>query len=182
MTRIMVGIGGSILFAMAVLSSASGKSESAPSNVTGKPSAGDLEEISKVLSDQDRSWAAGDAEGYTARALPEIGFTNVVGAYSIGKDPLLAQVRKIFSTIYKGSRTKTTLVHIAMIGDDVAVVDTISQLKGFAHAAMESVVIDGATYSRLQETMVKRKGSWWIASIHNVFIDPEFADKAELPK
>jgi uncharacterized protein (TIGR02246 family) len=182
MTRKILEIGGSILFAMALLSSASAKSESAPSNVTGKPSASDQEEISKVLAYQDSSWAAGDAEGYTARALPEIGFTNVVGAYSIGKDPLLAQVRKIFSTIYKGSRAKTTLVHIAMIGDTVAVVDTISQLKGFAHPAMESVVIDGATYSRLQEIMVKRNGGWWIASIHNVFIDPEFADKAALPK
>jgi len=84
--------------------------------------------------------------------------------------------------MYKGSQAKTTLVHIAMIGDDVAVVDTISQLKRFAHPAMESVVIDGATYSRLQETMVKRNGAWWIASIHNVFINPEYADKAALPK
>jgi hypothetical protein len=51
-----------------------------------------------------------------------------------------------------------------------------------AQPAMDSVVIDGATYSRLQETMVKRGGSWWIASIHNVFIDPAFADKAALPR
>lgn len=163
-------------------SSAIAKPETVPTNVTKNPSASDRMKIAKILQDQDSAWATGDADGYTSRVLPEVGFTNVMGAYSIGKDPLLAQVRKIFSTIYKGSQSKTTLVHITLIDNNVAIVDTISRLRGFAHPAIESVVIDGATYSRLQETMVKRNGAWWIASIHNVFIEPAFADKTTLPQ
>jgi len=41
----------------------------------------------------------GDADAYTARVLPTVSFTNVVGAYSVGKAPLLKQVQMIFSTI-----------------------------------------------------------------------------------
>ena len=175
---VVILIGG----ALAMAAAQSNLPESAPSGVIGAASKADQEAIARVLADQDRAWAAGDAEAYTARVLSAVSFTNVVGDYSVGKEPLLAQVRMIFSTIYKGSRTRTTLVHITKIGDDVAIVDTISQLKGFVQPAMASVVIDGATYSRLQQTMVKRGGGWWIASIHNVFIDPEFADKATLPK
>jgi uncharacterized protein (TIGR02246 family) len=171
-------LGGTIVMTTA----ASGAPKMAPVGVISSPSTADETEIMKVLAEQDSAWAAGDADAYTAQALPEICFTNVVGAYSIGKEPLLAQVRRIFSTIYKGSNTKTTLVHITKIGNDIAIVDTISRMTGFNRPAMASVVIDGATYSRLQQTMIKRDGAWWIASIHNVFIDPAFADKASLPK
>ena len=67
-----------------------------------------------------------------------------------------------------------------MLGGDVAIDDTISELRGFKDPAIESAVVHGATYSRLQETMVRRDRSRWIASIHNVLIDPTLVPKAEL--
>jgi len=33
-----------------------------------------------------------------------------------------------------------------------------------------------------EETPAPGDGSWWTASIHNVFIDPAFEDKTALPK
>lgn len=158
--------------AAAAMIMVAGDASAAPSGVLREPDSAVRLAISDILAEQDRAWAAGDADAYAARALPEIVFTNVLGAYSVGKTPLLAQVRKIFSTIYKGSRARTSIVHIALIGKDVALVDTVSELRGFERPADPTIVVDGATYSRLQETMVRRQGGWWVASIHNVFIIP----------
>jgi len=71
----------------------------APVDVLSEPGDRDLAPFAAVLEEQDRAWAEGDADAYTARVLPTVSFTNVVGAYSVGKAPLLKQVQMIFSTI-----------------------------------------------------------------------------------
>jgi uncharacterized protein (TIGR02246 family) len=177
----------SLILAAFVLVPNSAKSQNsvpqpAPSNVLKEPDSRDLAAFAAVLEEQDRAWAKGDADGFTARALPTVSFTNVVGAYSIGKAPLLKQVKMIFSTIYKGSHVKSQLVHAALVGDDVALVDLTTELRDFVHPPSQAYVVDGAVHTRMQEVMVRRQGEWWIASLHNVLVDPKFLPGASAPK
>ncbi len=109
----------------------------APGDVLKEPDTRDLAAFAAVLEEQDRAWAKGDSDAYTARVLPTVSFTNVVGAYSIGKEPLLKQVNMIFSTIYKGSHVKSQLVHAFLIGDDVALVDLTTELRDYARPPYE---------------------------------------------
>ena len=62
-------------------------------------------EITALVASEDEAWDSGDAERFAARVLPDVVFTNVIGMFSVGKAPFLAQHERIFSTIYKRART-----------------------------------------------------------------------------
>jgi uncharacterized protein (TIGR02246 family) len=70
-------------------------------------------EIQALIASEDDAWNRGDAAGFAARALPDVVFTNVVGMFSVGKPPFVAQHEHIFSTIYKGSTCHQSIQHIA---------------------------------------------------------------------
>jgi uncharacterized protein (TIGR02246 family) len=154
----------------------------APGDVLKEPDSRDLAAFAAVLEEQDRAWAKGDADAYTARVLPTVSFTNVVGAYSVGKEPLLKQVNMIFSTIYKGSHLKSQLVHASLIGDDVALVDLTTELRDYVRPPSGADVVDGAVHTRMQEVLVRRQGQWWVASLHNVLIKSAFLPGTSAPK
>ena len=84
-----------------------------------------------LLAMQDAAWAAGDAVAFGESALPDIVFTNVVGLFSVGVERFIAQHAHIFSTIYKESRLEQRLVKITMATADVAIVDSLTTVRGF---------------------------------------------------
>ncbi len=129
-------------------------------------------ELAAFVAAEDDAWNRGDAEGFAARVLPEVVFTNVMGMFSVGKAPFLAQHERIFATIYKGSQNHQEIQHVTMLRDDIAIVDTLAVLTGAQHAPPGVQLIDGAIHARLEQVLVRHSDGWWIASFHNVAVNP----------
>lgn len=104
--------------------------------------------------------------------MPNIVFTNVVGMFTVGIEAFNAQHAHIFSTIYKGSYLSQELVHVTMVADDVAIIDTLTSVTGFSHLPPGAVPIDGALRTRLEQVLVYRDGAWRVQSFHNVPLSP----------
>ncbi len=129
-------------------------------------------ELAAFVAAEDDAWNRGDAEGFAARVLPEVVFTNVMGMFSVGKAPFLAQHERIFATIYKGSQNHQEIQHVTMLRDDIAIVDTLAVLTGAQHAPPGVQLIDGAIHARLEQVLVRHSDGWWVASFHNVAVNP----------
>ena len=134
--------------------------------------------IEAILTRQSAGWDAGNASSFAADAQEGVVFTNVVGMFSIGRAPFIAQHEHIFSTIYKGSRMEQEIVAITLVRPDVAIVDTLTKLVDAPHRPPGIELIDGAVRSRLEQVMVKDGGEWKVASFHNVAVNPAFANGA----
>jgi uncharacterized protein (TIGR02246 family) len=134
--------------------------------------------IEAVLTRQSAAWDAGNASSFAADAQEGVLFTNVVGMFSIGRAPFIAQHEHIFSTIYKGSRMEQEIVAITLVRPDVAIVDTLTKLLDAPHRPPGIELIDGAVRSRLEQVMVKDGSEWKVASFHNVAVNPAFANGA----
>jgi uncharacterized protein (TIGR02246 family) len=137
--------------------------------------------IEAVLTRQSAAWEAGNAGAFAADAQEGVLFTNVVGMFSIGRAPSIAQHERIFSTIYKGSRMEQEIVAITLVRPDVAIVDTLTKLVDAPHRPLGVELIDGAVRSRLEQVMVKDGTEWKVASFHNVAVNPAFANGAPPP-
>lgn len=134
------------------------------------------DEIAALTAAEDDAWNSGSAEAFSARVLPEIVFTNVMGLFSVGRAPFLAQHERIFSTIFKGSIARQQVQHIILLKPDVAIVDTLSVVTGAQHAPPGVVLIDGAIHTRLEQVLLHRSDGWWVASFHNVAVNPAIAN------
>ena len=141
----------------------------APSHAA--PSDGAPAAILAVIEAEDAAWKAGDAEAFCAAATPDVVFTNIVGMFSVGHAPMVAQHARIFATIYKGSVVKQTVTNVAMVRPDVAIVDTMTAVSGFKSLPPGSEAIDGVLKTRLEQVMVMEAGRWRVASFHNVTIN-----------
>ena len=138
--------------------------------------------IEAVLTRQSAAWGAGNAGAFAADAQEGVVFTNVVGMFSIGRAPFIAQHEHIFSTIYKGSRMEQEIVAITLVRPDVAIVDTLTKLVDAPHRPPGVELIDGALRSRLEQVMVKDGTEWKVASFHNVAVNPAFSKGAPPPR
>lgn len=131
-----------------------------------------------LLAMQDAAWAAGDAVAFGESALPDVVFTNVVGLFSVGIERFIAQHAHIFSTIYKGSRLEQRLVKITMATADVAIVDSLTTVRGFHRLPPGSTATNGAFHTRLEQVLVCRAGEWRVQSFHNTPLNPAAASVA----
>jgi len=129
-------------------------------------------EIAALIAAEDEAWNHGSAEGFAARVSPEVVFTNIVGMFSVGKAPFVAQHAHIFSTIYKGSTVHQGIQHITFVKPDVAIVDTLAVVQGALHTPPGIQRISGDIHTRLEQVLVRRSDGWWVASFHNVAVNP----------
>jgi len=132
----------------------------------------DTRAVVEHLAAQDAAWGAGDAVAFGASALPDIVFTNVVGLFSVGAEPFIAQHAHIFATIYKGSQLVQRLVKITTASKDVVVVDTLTSVTGYLHLPPGAEPIDGAFQTRLQQVLVNHDGQWRVQAFHNTPVNP----------
>lgn len=128
--------------------------------------------ILEVIAAQDAAWCAGDAVAFGTGVMPDIVFTNVVGMFSVGAQAFNAQHAHIFSTIYKGSRLSQELVHVTMVAENVAIVDTLTSVTGFSQLPPGAAAIDGTLRTRLEQVLVHRDGGWKVQAFHNVSVSP----------
>lgn len=132
----------------------------------------DREAIAALVAGEDAAWKAGDAAAFSARALDDIAFTNVVGMFSVGKEPFETQHARIFATFYRGSTLRQSIVRLAFVRPDVAILDTLSEVSGFAALPPGAEAVDGVLRTRLEQVIVREDGRWRVASFHNVPIHP----------
>ena len=128
--------------------------------------------IAALIAGEDEAWRRSDAAGFSARVLPDVVFTNVLGMFSVGKAPFLAQHERIFATIYHGSTLRQTIRHVTMLTPDIAIVDTVSVVTGARAAPPGIGLIDGAVHTCLEQVLVRHEDGWWVASFHNVALNP----------
>lgn len=142
----------------------------------------DRASIAALIQQEDAAWKSGDAAAFAARVLPDVVFTNVVGMFSVGKPPFEAQHARIFATMYKGSSLNQTIVHTSFVRPDVAIVDTLAQVSGFHSLPPGSEAVNGVLRTRLEQVLVRNDGRWWVASFHNVPINPAIDAGASPPR
>ena len=68
------------------------------------------------------------------------------------------------------------LQHVAFVGAEIAIVDTVAKLTRFRELPPGAPAVDGALYTRLEQVMVRADGGWRVVSFHNVPIQPPFVD------
>lgn len=125
-----------------------------------------------ILARQEAAWAAGDAAAFADLATADVSFTNIVGMFSVGREPFARQHAHIFATVYQGSRLQQQLVHLAKPTFDVLIVDALAAVTGIAQLPPGIQATDGALRTRLQLVLLRREGEWRVQSLHNVPINP----------
>ena len=131
-----------------------------------------------ILAGQDEAWCAGDAAAFAESAAPDVVFTNVVGLFSIGRDPFEAQHRHIFATFYKGSRLRQVVERIGFERPDVAIVHTLTEVSGFGALPPALPVRYGVLTTRLEQVLTRTQEGWQVAAFHNVVVHPWAAETA----
>jgi uncharacterized protein (TIGR02246 family) len=135
-------------------------------------------EIVALVAAEAAAWNRGSAAEFADRALTDISFTNIFGMFSVGKAPFVAQHERIFSTIYKGSTNHLQIEHLTLVKPDVAIVDILTVVTGVQRPPPGVQFIDGALHSRLQQVLVRQADGWWVASFHNVAVNPAYPPKS----
>lgn len=160
-----------MVMAAVALSGAAGGSWAAAGRATDN-STGARAAIVKVIEAEDAAWKAGDANAFCEAATPDVVFTNIVGMFSVGHAPMVAQHARIFSTIYQGSTLRQEITNLKMVRPDVAIVDTLTTVSDFKALPPGSQAIDGKLTTRLEQVMLMEDGRWRVAAFHNVTVNP----------
>ena len=132
----------------------------------------DRSAIEALILAENAAWDRGDATAFAARTMPDIAFTNVVGRFTVGRPPFVAQHEHIFATIYKGSRLTQAIEHMAFIRPDIAIVNTLTSVTGYQALPPGAAALNGILHSRLEQVFMKNADGWWVAAFHNVAVNP----------
>jgi len=101
-------------------------------------------------------------------------FTNIFGTVRYGREDFQKRHVEIAQSIFKGTSVKTSIGKLRFVRPDVAIVDVIGEMTGFAKVPQGLPVgADGVLRFRLLEVLVKEKGEWWITEYHNVAVTSE---------
>jgi uncharacterized protein (TIGR02246 family) len=101
-------------------------------------------------------------------------FTNIFGTVRYGREEFQKRHVEIAQSIFKGTSVKNSIGKLRFVRTDVAIVDVIGEMTGFAKVPQGLPVgADGVLRYRLLEVLVKEKGEWWITEYHNVAVTPE---------
>ena len=125
-------------------------------------------EIAEVLHRQMAAWAAGDAEAFSGDVTDNVVFTNIVGMFVLGRPGFKQQHAHIFSSFYKNSLMRQTVVNITFVRADVAVVDTLTEVEGGGPFPPNFPNHGERVHTRLEQVMVRDGERWRVAAFHNV--------------
>ena len=120
------------------------------------------------------AWNKGDAVAYSRQFAKEGTFTNIQGMFFIGQKVFIDKHDQIFKGIFNKTVLESKLVSLKFIRPDVAVVETLAAVSGFAAGPPPGAHLDakGRLYTRLLQVIVKDSADWKIVSYHNVDVKP----------
>ncbi|SOD99112.1 SgcJ/EcaC family oxidoreductase [Spirosoma fluviale] len=131
--------------------------------------------IHTILRQEDQAWNKGDAPAYSQFFSPDGTFTNIAGMFFKGHQAFLGQHEVIFNSFFKNTILKQKIVSLKFVRSDVAILETLCQVSGFAKEGLPPrIQLDakGQLNTRLLQVVMKEAGAWKIVSYHNVDVKP----------
>lgn len=131
--------------------------------------------IHTILRQEDQAWNKGDAPAYSQSFSPDGTFTNIAGMFFKGHQAFLGQHEVIFNSFFKNTSLKQKIVSLKFVRSDVALLETLCQVSGFAKEGLPPrIQLDakGQLNTRLLQVVIKEAGAWKIVSYHNVDVKP----------
>ncbi|XAZ82004.1 SgcJ/EcaC family oxidoreductase (plasmid) [Fibrella sp. ES10-3-2-2] len=131
--------------------------------------------IYTILRQEDQAWNKGDAPAYSQSFSPDGTFTNIAGMFFKGHQAFLGQHEVIFNSFFKHTVLKQKIVSLKFVRSDVAILETLCQVSGFAKEGLPPrIQLDakGHLNTRLLQVVTKETGAWKIVSYHNVDVKP----------
>ena len=131
--------------------------------------------IHTILRQEDQAWNKGDAPAYSQSFSPDGTFTNIAGMFFKGHQAFLGQHEVIFNSFFKNTSLKQKIVSLKFVRSDVAILETLCQVSGFAKEGLPPrIQLDakGQLNTRLLQVVIKEAGAWKIVSYHNVDVKP----------
>ncbi len=127
-------------------------------------SAADTQAIQSILTRLESAWNVYDSASFAAEFVEDAIFIHVFGGQLDGRDAITASHRRIFDTIYKGSRVSMKLEDVRFVRPDVAIALTSSRLEFPGR--------DDAPHVEARPTMIvaKEQGDWRIVAFQNTKI------------
>lgn len=133
------------------------------------PSAEEME-VQQLLRNLVDAWKMGDATAYGSRFRSDGTFTNVNGAFCVGREEFDLRHDEIFRGIFKGTTLSLTIRNLRLVRADVALVDIdVGIFECRVRPPGIEIGPDGALRTSLLLVLTKEQGKWLIAAYHNVW-------------
>jgi len=127
--------------------------------------------IVSILQQEVTSWNNGDAPTYSKHFAENGTFTNIRGMFFTGHQQFLDRHIDIFKGMFHKTVLQQRVVSFRFLKPDVAVVETLTWVSGFAKDnGPKNIHVDakGRFYTRLLQVFQKEPDDWKIVAYHNV--------------
>lgn len=133
----------------------------------------DESEVRELLDELTDAWNRGDARAYGARYQADATFTNVFGAFYVGREEFDRRHDEILRGIFAGTKLTMEIRQLRFLRPDIAAVDVATSLAG-AKVRPPGVEVgpDDRLHSALLMVLTREHGRWEIAAYHNVWRSP----------
>ena len=114
----------------------------------------DEQAIIDLVAEREAAWNAGDTVAYAQLLTDDADILSATGRPARGREALLKLYAEQHANVFAGVRTKTTVSHVRMLGNDVALADVNYELEGgkvdrFRRGTMALVVRKDASRWRI---------------------------------
>jgi uncharacterized protein (TIGR02246 family) len=114
--------------------------------------------ITALFDEQAQAWERADHEGFAAAFADDADFINITGTPLRGRQAIAEHHKRLWATIYKGSKGTREPLRIRFINEDVAVVENEVTLR-FG---------DNERHAHALVVAVRNGDRWEIAALHNM--------------
>lgn len=121
----------------------------------------DEKAIKKVVGNLMDAWAAGDAKSFADNFYDDVDYTVWNGIRMSGREENIKGHQAIFDTIYKDTRMEAEIVKIRFMTDDVAAVQTKSNIY------RDGKALENVPTALPLLVFQKTNGNWKIAVLQN---------------
>jgi uncharacterized protein (TIGR02246 family) len=130
--------------------------------------------IQALIENEVMAWNKGDAVAYSRQFAQKGTFTNIQGMFFMGHEVFMQRHEQIFKTVFSKTVLQLKMVALQFVRPDVAVVETLSMVSGFAGDPPPGARLDakGRLITRLLQVVVKESADWKIVAYHNVDVKP----------
>ena len=130
--------------------------------------------IQALIENEVMAWNKGDAVAYSRQFAQKGTFTNIQGMFFMGHEVFMQRHEQIFNTVFSKTVLQLKMVALQFVRPDVAVVETLSMVSGFAGDPPLGARLDakGRLVTRLLQVVVKESADWKIVAYHNVDVKP----------
>ena len=119
-------------------------------------------ELRALVSTYVESWNRGDADTFASAFADDADFTSIHLDQVHGRAPIAAAHRKIFASVYKGTRIDATLDHVRQLRDDLAVLDIDAKMTDAAGAPF------GPGHAHALAVAERQAAGWRIVAFQNM--------------